>query len=110
MKDSTASGGGPRRSYPQPSPFGSQSIKYADMKEWFVYIVRNSANILYTGIAKDTARRLAEHNNGTGAKFTRGRGPWIIAHTEGPFDHGDALRREMEIKKDRSLKRQFKTQ
>jgi putative endonuclease len=79
------------------------------MKEWFVYIVRNPADILYTGIAKDTARRIGEHNNGKGAKFTRGRGPWELAHTEGPFSHGDALRRELELKKDSTLKRKFKT-
>lgn len=80
------------------------------MKEWFVYIVRNRSNILYTGIAKDTARRIEEHNCGRGAKFTRGRGPWQLVHSEGPFSHGDALRREREVKKDYTLKREIKSQ
>jgi len=78
------------------------------MKLWFVYVVRNPGGILYTGISKDPVRRIADHNNGTGAKFTRGRGPWHQVYSEGPFDHGDALRRELEIKKDAALKRQLK--
>ena len=78
------------------------------MKEWYVYVIRNRNNVLYTGIAKDTERRLAEHNGGGGAKFTRGRGPWALVHGEGPMAHGDALRREIQIKKDRALKKTLK--
>ena len=71
---------------------------------YFVYILRNDAGTTYTGIALDVEARLSAHNTGTGAKFTRGRGPWHILHTEGPLPHGDALRREMAIKKDRKFK------
>ena len=71
---------------------------------YFVYILRNDAGTTYTGIALDVEARLSAHNTGTGAKFTRGRGPWRILHTEGPLPHGDALRREMAIKKDRKFK------
>jgi len=78
------------------------------MKQWHVYVVRNPAGTLYTGISKDTQRRIMEHNNGTGAKFTRGRGPWVLTYTEGPFEHGAALRREIAIKKDTKLKQQLK--
>jgi putative endonuclease len=78
------------------------------MKQWHVYVLRNSQNILYTGISKDTVRRTLEHNNGTGAKFTRGRGPWGLVYSEGPLEHGAALRREMAIKKDASLKKELK--
>jgi putative endonuclease len=72
--------------------------------EYFVYVLRNSTGTTYTGIAKDVAARLDAHNAGNGAKFTRGRGPWALAHTEGPLEHGDALRREAAIKRDRKLK------
>jgi putative endonuclease len=75
---------------------------------YFVYIVRNRAGILYTGIAKDVDARCLQHNEGCGARFTRGRGPWIVVHTEGPFAHGDALRRELRIKADRRLKAAIK--
>jgi len=78
------------------------------MKDFFVYVIKNPDKTLYTGIAKDIERRINEHNTGKGAKFTRGRGPWQLAYSEGPFDHGDALRREIEIKKDKPLKRELK--
>lgn len=71
---------------------------------YFVYVLRNSAGTTYTGIALDVDARLESHNDGTGAKFTRGRGPWTVIHSEGPLPHGDALRREMAIKKDRKFK------
>lgn len=75
---------------------------------WTVYVLKNSAGILYTGIAKDVTSRLDAHNTGNGAKFTKGRGPWIVVHSEGPLPHGDALRREMAIKADRAFKATLK--
>jgi putative endonuclease len=79
------------------------------MKDWFVYVLLNESNTAYTGIALDVAERLARHNAGEGAKFTRGRGPWRLAHVEGPLPHGDALRREAAIKRDHSFKRSLKS-
>ncbi len=79
------------------------------MKEFFVYVIKNQKNTLYTGISKDIERRINLHNSGKGAKFTRGRGLWQLTYSEGPFEHGDALRREMEIKRDRALKRRLKS-
>lgn len=75
---------------------------------YFAYVLRNSAGILYTGIAKDVAARCAQHNDGRGARFTRGRGPWTVAHVEGPYPHGEALRREIAIKRDRRFKSSLK--
>lgn len=75
---------------------------------FFVYVLRNRAGILYTGIALDVAARCALHNAGRGARFTRGRGPWAVIHVEGPLSHGDALRRELRIKADRQLKSALK--
>ena len=75
---------------------------------FFVYVLRNVEGITYTGIAKDVSVRLTAHNSGSGAKFTRGRGPWALIYTEGPLPHGDALRRETAIKRDRKLKAQLK--
>lgn len=71
---------------------------------YFVYVLRNAAGIFYTGIAKDVDLRLRQHNDGRGARFTRGRGPWSVCHREGPLGHGDALRREAAIKIDRTFK------
>jgi putative endonuclease len=75
---------------------------------YFVYVIRNRVGILYTGIAKDVDARCAQHNAGEGARFTRGRGPWVLVHREGPFSHGDALRRELTVKADRRFKAAIK--
>jgi putative endonuclease len=75
---------------------------------YFVYVLSNDAGITYTGIAKDVAARLARHNADTGARFTRGRGPWRVVHVEGPLAHGDALRRERALKRDRRFKAALK--
>ncbi len=78
--------------------------------DFFVYVLRNGTGTTYTGIAKNVEARLAAHNDGNGAKFTRGRGPWVVIHTEGPLPHGDALRRETAIKRDRAFKAKLKRQ
>ncbi len=44
-------------------------------ERWYVYILRCGDNSLYTGITNDLGRRIAQHEAGTGAKYTRGRGP-----------------------------------
>lgn len=78
-------------------------------KLWTVYVIRNPSGVLYTGIAKAPKARINAHNAGQGAKFTKGRGPWACVHAEGPMSHGDALRRELSIKKDRTLKQTLKS-
>jgi len=75
---------------------------------WFVYLLLNDKMISYTGIAVDVEDRLRRHNEGRGAKFTRGRGPWRVVHTEGPLSHGDALRREAALRTDRRFKNALK--
>lgn len=67
-------------------------------KEWCVYILRCRDGSLYTGITNDLPARLAAHNSGTGAKYTRSRGPVVLVYRETANDHGHALRREAAIK------------
>jgi putative endonuclease len=71
------------------------------MKNWHVYIVRCSDDTLYTGIAKDVEKRIAEHNSGNlaGAKYTRSRGPVELVYQEQVNTRSEAVRREIEIKK-----------
>lgn len=78
---------------------------------WYVYVIVNAGRVAYTGIAADVNARLSQHNGEKrgGAKFTRGRGPWRIAHIEGPMAKGDALKREAAIKKDRRFKAALKS-
>ncbi|MEW8119526.1 MAG: GIY-YIG nuclease family protein [Candidatus Thiodiazotropha sp.] len=70
-----------------------------DPQPWYVYILQCSDRSLYTGIAKDLEKRLVQHNSGTGAKYTRGRTPVELVFAEGMRCHGDALRREYQIKR-----------
>ena len=69
------------------------------MGAWYVYIVRCADNSLYTGVAKNIQARLAQHNAGTGAKYTRSRCPVILVYTETAVDHGAALRKEYALKR-----------
>ncbi len=68
-------------------------------KQWCVYILECKDGTLYTGITDDLQRRLAAHNSGAGAKYTRGRGPVILRYQEVCENHSQALRREYKIKK-----------
>ena len=65
----------------------------------YVYIVRCSDNTLYTGWTNNLEKRIEAHSNGTGAKYTRGRGPVKLVYFEEFFDKKDAMKREYEIKK-----------
>jgi len=69
---------------------------------WFVYILQCADNTLYTGVATDVAARLATHNAGKGAKYTRGRLPVLLMYQECVDDRSTALRREHAIKKMRA--------
>jgi predicted GIY-YIG superfamily endonuclease len=65
---------------------------------WHIYILRCADNTLYTGIATDVSARLATHNAGKGAKYTRGRLPVTLVYQEAAASHGAALKREYAIK------------
>jgi putative endonuclease len=65
---------------------------------WWVYIVRCSDRSLYTGIATDVDRRVAQHNEGKGARYTRGRRPVSLVYCETQDSRSAASRREAEIK------------
>ncbi len=66
---------------------------------WYVYIVRCADRTFYTGVARDLTARLAAHNAGRGAKYTRGRLPVTLIYRESAGDRAAALRREHEIKR-----------
>jgi putative endonuclease len=66
---------------------------------WFVYVIRCSDQSLYTGVTTYAERRIDEHNDGSGARYTRTRGPVELVYLERVKDRGSALRREHEIKR-----------
>ena len=66
---------------------------------YFVYILRCGDNTLYTGSTDNIERRLAAHQSGKGAKYTRSRGPLTLVYQEELPDKSAALKREAAIKK-----------
>ena len=72
------------------------------MPEWYVYILQCADHTLYTGVATDIAARIATHNAGKGAKYTRGRLPAVLVYQEKIGDRGAALKREHAIKQMRT--------
>lgn len=65
---------------------------------WSVYLIRCGDGTLYCGIALDVEARLAQHQAGRGAKYTRGRGPLDLVYREACGSKAGALRRERAIK------------
>ncbi len=63
-----------------------------------VYVVECSDGTYYTGYTTDVERRVAEHNDGTGAKYTRGRRPVTLVHVESFDTQSEAMQREYAIK------------
>lgn len=66
--------------------------------DWVVYILKCADDTLYTGITNDLAARVTAHQNGVGAKYTRGRGPFAVLYTENLPDRSAASKRESQIK------------
>lgn len=69
-------------------------------KPWFVYILRCADDSLYTGVALDVNKRLAEHNglDKNGAKYTLGRRPVKLVYQEASVSRSAACKREYAIK------------
>lgn len=66
---------------------------------WYVYIVECKNGSLYTGITTDLERRVKEHREGEGAKYTRANKIKKLVFSESCATRSDASKREIEIKK-----------
>ncbi len=66
---------------------------------WFVYLMRCADGSLYCGVTTDLARRLAEHNAGTGARYTRARRPVALAASAPCADKSAALKAEAAVRR-----------
>lgn len=76
---------------PGPAPTGNDG-------PWFLYIVECSDGSLYTGITNDIERRVSQHNDGTGARYTRSRRPVRVRYQETCESRSNALVRECAIR------------
>lgn len=65
----------------------------------YVYIIECSDGTFYTGWTNNLEKRINMHSNGTGAKYTKGRGPVKLVHYEEFEEKKYAMKREYEIKK-----------
>ncbi len=63
-----------------------------------MYVLECADGTYYTGYTTDVERRVAEHDAGEGAKYTRGRTPVDLRHVERFDSRSAALSREHEIK------------
>jgi putative endonuclease len=66
---------------------------------WICYLICCADGTLYCGITNDLEKRLAAHNAGEGAKYTRGRTPVAVVYSESCADKSAALKRELQIKR-----------
>lgn len=71
------------------------------MKEtkWFVYIVRCNDDTLYTGVTNDLNRRIKQHNDGTGAIYTKCRRPVTLLVSFEFDDKRQAFKEEYRVKR-----------
>ena len=65
----------------------------------YTYILRCKDGSLYTGWTNDLEKRIACHNAGKGAKYTKARIPVELAYYESFQSKEEAMRREWEIKR-----------
>ncbi len=68
------------------------------LRDWSVYVARCADMSLYTGIAKDVDARIAAHNLGRGAAYTRSRRPVSLVYHRKAMTHSAALSEEARIK------------
>jgi putative endonuclease len=69
------------------------------MMTWFLYLVECSDGSFYAGITNRLPERISAHNNGTGARYTRGRGPVKLLASKKYIDRSNASKAEALIKR-----------
>jgi putative endonuclease len=82
-----------------PQIMGQSVMALMPKSNWVCYLLECADGTLYCGITNDLGKRLAAHNAGAGAKYTRGRTPVKLVHSEQFPDKPAALRRELQIKR-----------
>lgn len=66
---------------------------------WWLYVIRTAAGALYSGISTDVARRLQQHEQGTGARSLRGKGPLALVASWRVGARSEALQLEARMKR-----------
>jgi len=69
------------------------------MKSWLVYLLRCSDDSLYCGTTTDLERRVQEHNQGVGSRYTKSRLPVRLVWSSLELSKSVAFREEYRIKR-----------
>ena len=64
----------------------------------YTYMLECKDGTYYIGYTNDLEKRIKAHNEGKGAKYTKGRGPVKLVYYEEYEDKNTAMRREWEMK------------
>lgn len=75
----------------------------------YVYVLgclTRTGHLTYVGWTSDLARRIEQHNNGKGARSTRGR-VWTLLYSEACAGKRHAMSREWHLKRDRAFRRRL---
>ncbi|WP_026565482.1 GIY-YIG nuclease family protein [Bacillus sp. UNC41MFS5] len=70
-----------------------------EKNEHFFYVLTCKDGSLYGGYTNNLEKRIKMHNEGKGAKYTRGRGPVELTYYRCFENKGDALRAEYNFKR-----------
>ncbi len=76
-----------------------KTAKAKPAKKWHLYVLLCKDGTLYCGITNDLTRRIAQHNAGKGARYTRGRGPLSLLRSWKQKSKSAALKAEYSFKK-----------
>ena len=76
---------------------------------FYVYMLKSigSNSVTYVGYTSNLKKRISLHNNGKGAKFTRGR-KWKLIFKEKCNSKSEAISREYYIKNNRKIRNKIK--
>lgn len=89
----------PRRKYQHGRAMAVVMMKKEE-NSWHVYIVCCRDGTYYTGIARNLARRIREHNSlKSGARYTRSRRPVQLVYAEPAPSRSAAAKREYQLKR-----------
>ncbi len=66
---------------------------------WCLYLLECADGSYYAGITNDLENRIKAHNQGTGAKYTRGRSPVTLLAQKAFLDRSEASKAEITVKK-----------
>ena len=78
---------------------------------FFVYMLKSISkkSVTYVGYTNNLQKRIALHNSGKGAKFTKGR-KWVLIYKEKFNSKSEAISREYYIKNNRSFRNKLKNE